>query len=118
MKPLEGKVAIVTGATKGKGLGKAIAVKLAEQGAKIVLVARNEEKLQSVLSELPGDGHQYIAADFEKPEELKERIQEYVASGGESHILINNTGGPPGGQAIEADIKEFRIAFNNHLICN
>jgi 3-oxoacyl-[acyl-carrier protein] reductase len=42
MKLLEGKIAIVTGATKAKGLGKAIAVKLAEQGAKVALDRSNQ----------------------------------------------------------------------------
>jgi len=44
MKPLEGKVAIVTGATKSKGLGKAIAVRLAELGAKVALTGRAKSK--------------------------------------------------------------------------
>ena len=34
------------------------------------------------------------------------------------HILVNNTGGPAGGQAIDAEVNEFTSAFNNHLICN
>jgi 3-oxoacyl-[acyl-carrier protein] reductase len=57
------------------------------------------------------------SADIEG-EILREKVQNYVDQDGESHILVNNTGGPPGGQAIDADIKEYRIAFNNHLICN
>jgi 3-oxoacyl-[acyl-carrier protein] reductase len=41
-----------------------------------------------------------------------------LEAGNEYHILVNNTGGPPGGLAFDADIVEFRIAFNQHLICN
>lgn len=110
------KTAIVCGSTQG--IGKASALELASLGANIVLIARNEDKLKEVLNELEGDEHQYICADFSKPEDLKEKINDYVSNGGKSHILINNTGGPPGGLAIESDIQDFRIAFNTHLICN
>ena len=59
---LKGKVALVCGSTAG--IGKAIAMGLAEMGADIILMARNEEKLKSVLSELPSEGqsHSYLQA--------------------------------------------------------
>ena len=116
---LKGKNALVCGSTQG--IGKAIAEELANLGASITLLARNAETLETVRKSLfhgAGQNHQSLVADFSKPDELKASIDAHLAAGNVYHILINNTGGPPGGQAIDADITEFRIAFNQHLICN
>ncbi|MEM1405893.1 MAG: SDR family oxidoreductase [Bacteroidota bacterium] len=114
---LTGKHAFVCGSTQG--IGKASAVQLATLGAKITLVARSEDRLKEVLKQLPNaQNHDYIQADFDSPKELKEKMQAYISENAGAHILINNTGGPPGGKAIDADLEEFRIAFNRHLICN
>lgn len=115
---LSGKRAVVCGSTQG--IGKASAIELALLGAEITLVARNEESLISTLKELSvtaGQKHDYLVADFNYPDQLKEKIQQYV-NNKEIHILINNTGGPPGGQAIDASPEEFIKAFSSHLICN
>lgn len=115
---LSGKRAVVCGSTQG--IGKASAIELALLGAEITLVARNEESLKSTLKELSataGQKHDYLVADFNFPDQLKEKINQYVKNK-EFHILINNTGGPPGGQAIDASIEEFIKAFSSHLICN
>jgi len=56
-------------------------------------------------------------ADFSSPELLKQKITEFAAQN-TIHILINNTGGPPGGQAIDAQPEDFVKAFSNHLLCN
>lgn len=116
---LKGKTALVSGSTQG--IGKAVALKLAEMGAKVVLLARNEEKLKAVLKELSTEAqqnHEYLAADFANPSELKQKIETYLSSGSLIDILVNNTGGPKAGLAIDADISEFLAAFNQHLICN
>lgn len=114
---LEGKNALVCGSTQG--IGKSTAIELAEMGAKITLLARNEEKLKEIVKELPGSqNHEYISADFSQPSELEKVIDSYFADKKEWEILINNTGGPPGGKAIEADPEAYRVAFNSHLICN
>ncbi len=114
---LKGKTALVCGSTQG--IGKAIAVELASMGANIILMARNEGKLQQVVSELPNNNqkHQHLAADFSDPSQVKETIDKFVAHH-DIQILINNTGGPAGGQAIDAGLDEFRQAFNSHLVCN
>jgi 3-oxoacyl-[acyl-carrier protein] reductase len=116
---LKGKHALVAGSTQG--IGKAAAMELAELGASITLVARNEEKLKKVVQMLPkskGQNHDYIVADFSKPELLKINVADYLSQGNIFHILVNNTGGPPGGQGIDAGVEEFKVAFSNHLICN
>ena len=116
---LSGKRALVAGSTQG--IGKAIAMQLARQGAEIVLIARNEEKLKAVKDELStgaGQEHHYIVADFSFPPQLKILIEDWVELNGDIHILVNNTGGPAGGPITEAKEEEFIQAFNNHLICN
>jgi len=113
---LEGKHAVVCGSTQG--IGKSTALQLAEMGASITLVARNEEKLKSVLNELtPHNNHDYIVADFSKPDELAKKIKQWSSSH-KTNILLNNTGGPKGGPIRDAGIDEFRSAFEQHLICN
>lgn len=113
---LEGKHAVVCGSTQG--IGKASALQLAEMGASVTLVARNEEKLKSVLGELePHKNHDYIVADFSKPDELNRKIKEWSVNH-KTNILLNNTGGPKGGPIKDAGIDEFRSAFEQHLICN
>ncbi|HMG91304.1 MAG TPA: SDR family oxidoreductase [Chryseolinea sp.] len=115
---LSGKRAIVCGSTQG--IGKASAVELASMGASITLVARNEEKLKVVLNELDssqGQKHDYITVDFSYPQELKKKVEEYLLSN-TVEILINNTGGPPAGLAINAKPEDFVNAFSEHLLCN
>ena len=114
---LEGKRALVCGASQGIGL--AAAIELAALGASVTLVARNESRLKSAREALPGNGdHDYICIDFSNTQGLKEKIDRHFAGKGHVHILVNNTGGPPGGPIAEAQPDEFVQAFNNHLICN
>ncbi|TRX61268.1 SDR family oxidoreductase [Fulvivirga sp. M361] len=114
-----GKRAIVCGSTQG--IGKATAIELARLGADITLIARNETALQGVKDELANENeqdHHYVKANFDQPKSLQEALSGYIADLGEVHVLVNNSGGPPAGMAIDADLEEFRVAFNRHLICN
>lgn len=116
---LTGKKAIVCGSTQG--IGKSVALELAEMGADVILIARNEQKLIATLKELSrskGQQHGYLAADFEAPEVLKEKVEELMKKGATVNILVNNTGGPPGGPVEKAEVEEFHKAFSAHLICN
>ena len=112
---LKNKNALVCGSTQG--IGKATAILLAEEGANITLIARNEEKLKAVLAELPNKNqkHKYLIADFSKPEEVKQVLE---TASPQFHILVNNTGGPAGGPIFNAKIEEFERAFTQHLKCN
>jgi 3-oxoacyl-[acyl-carrier protein] reductase len=115
---LEGKNAIVCGSTQGIGL--ASAEELALLGANCTLVARNEEALKAAIHSLDialRQQHNYLVADFSKPEQVKAAIEGHVKDN-EVHILINNTGGPPPGPVTEAIEDQFLLAFNQHLICN
>ena len=111
---LTGRRAIVCGSTSG--IGRACAQLLAERGASVVLAARDEEKLISTVNSLDGDGHSYICADFNEPDNLRLKTIEYINKTGVIHILMNNSGGPPGGPLIEANTDEFEIAFKRHVI--
>lgn len=117
---LTGKNAFVCGSTRG--IGKAAAEQLANLGANVTLISRNEDKLSHVAAELPvkdGQIHDYIAADFTRPNDLKKALEEYLKSNKKRvHILVNNTGGPPAGAAASANSEEFLNAFTQHLICN
>jgi len=115
---LTGKSALIGGSTQG--IGHATAQALAGLGARCILIARNEEKLAFVVQELktqwPGD-HQYLVADFNEPDRVKEVVSDFLVHQS-IDILINNTGGPKGGPVMQAEPAEFLGAFNQHLICN
>ena len=115
---LEGRRAVVCGSSQG--IGRAIAIELAELGADISLMARSPERLESVTRELNtdhGQKHEMIVADFSEPAQVKMAIDQFTAKK-KADILVNNTGGPPGGPAMDANVNEFLEAFNSHLICN
>lgn len=116
---LTGKKAIVCGSTQG--LGFASAVELALLGAEITLMARNEKKLKESIRKLDNSSkqkHTYIVADFQFPQIVENSINNYIANNNTVNILVNNTGGPKGGNAVDATPEEFLQAFNSHLICN
>ena len=114
---LKNKYALVCGSTAG--IGKATAIALAREGAKVTLIARNEDRLKATLAELPqSDQHNYIVADFSNPEALQQKVEAYIDKRHGFHILINNTGGPPGGPVFSATIDAFQTAFTQHLKCN
>ncbi len=111
--------ALVCGSTSG--IGRACAYVLAEQGATIVLLARNEERLQSTRDDLPaqfGQEHRYLRADFSVPEEVGSVVRNALQDIGPVHVLVNNTGGPAGGPVTGAAVEEFERAFRSHVICN
>src|SRR5690606_8872253 len=110
---------IVCGSTQGIGL--AIAKKFAVLGANVLLIARDEEKLKNVSESLAvksGQKHSYLCADFLNPTALQKAINEYTLNNPEVSILVNNTGGPPAGRAIDATLDDFLNAFKQHLLCN
>lgn len=115
---LSGKRAVVCGSTQG--IGKASAIELALLGARVTLVARDEEKLKSIVQELQvysGQPQDYLVADFNFLEELQQKIGAYAARN-TIHILVNNTGGPAAGPALDASPEDFIKAFSSHLLCN
>ncbi|MFN4253447.1 MAG: SDR family oxidoreductase [Saprospiraceae bacterium] len=115
---LSGKNALVGGASAG--IGRAVATELAALGANVTLVARTEPALQAAVAGLetaPGQTHGYLMADFSDSQSLRERVSELLRRQ-TFHILVNNTGGPPGGPITEATPEAFLQAYHNHLVCN
>jgi 3-oxoacyl-[acyl-carrier protein] reductase len=85
-----------------------------------VLMARNEDKLKETVKTLDnskGQQHKYLVADFTDVDAVKATITDFTKNN-TVHILVNNTGGPAGGTALNADAADFLSAFNNHLINN
>lgn len=116
---LESYTALVCGSSQG--IGRAAAQELAQMGARVVLFARNEASLKEACESLPkpnGQNHQYLSADFSKPEQVATVVSDFINAGNPIHILVNNTGGPPGGPIVNATTDAFLSTFNQHLICN
>lgn len=118
---LNGKRALVCGSTQG--IGRAVAMELASMGASVTLLARNAETLKKVCSELPAvagsSGHHWLAADFGDLNAVRTVAATLSEDSAHPfHILINNTGGPPGGPITDASEKAFADAFAAHLLAN
>ena len=115
---LSGKNALVCGGSKG--IGHAAAEELAALGANVTLIARNAAILEQIANELPkvaGQKHHYLVADLSDIADLRKKISDLTASQ-TIHILINNTGGPPGGPITQAKPEAFLKALEQHLIAN
>jgi 3-oxoacyl-[acyl-carrier protein] reductase len=113
---LKNKTAIVCGSTQGIGL--ATAKTLATEGARVICLARNEEKLKNIIATLPkpfNQNHQYFVVDFSGILS-NEHIIKQLESLEEVHVLVNNTGGPKGGNLHEANYAELNEAFATHVI--
>ncbi|MEP4535263.1 MAG: SDR family oxidoreductase [Cyclobacteriaceae bacterium] len=108
---LNDRHALVCGASQG--IGAAIAAELAQAGARLTLVARNEEKLKQMVSKLEGSGHSFLPADFLSDQDVSS-VSDYCVEH-KVDILVNNTGGPSPGEITEATISDFERAMKMHL---
>lgn len=89
---LEGRVALVTGASQG--IGQACALALARQGASVALGARNQQKLEDVAGQIAAAGGKaaVFAMDVAEEEQIKSGIKAVLAHFGKIDILVNNAG--------------------------
>ena len=114
---LKGMKALVCGSSQG--IGKEIALDLANEGVEVVLMARSEEKLKRVINKLSvknNQKHKYIIADFEDDDDLNKKIISFDKTHNTNFdILINNTGGPPPGRIVDAEVKDFEIYMKNEV---
>jgi len=119
MVDLTGGRAVVCGSTQG--IGRACAEVLAGQGASVVLVARDQGRLQEVANSLDtraGQTHAWVCADFSNPQSVRDKVAEHVAEHGPAEILVNNTGGPASGPIFDAKVEDFLAGFTQHILCN
>ncbi|MEL7540030.1 MAG: SDR family NAD(P)-dependent oxidoreductase [Pseudomonadota bacterium] len=84
-----GKTAIVTGASRG--IGSVIAHSLAKDGARVILVARNEARLRALCETLP-DGAAFVSADFSKPDSWEKVAKAVLEISPQVDVMINNAG--------------------------
>lgn len=109
---LRHKRALIGGSSAG--IGKAIALQLAESGASVTLMSHSEEKLQKIVAKLPtdqGQEHDYLVVDFSDFNGYQKKISCYF----DDHtidILVNNTQGPAAGNALEKKVNDYQEAFD------
>jgi NADP-dependent 3-hydroxy acid dehydrogenase YdfG len=113
---LEGKVAIVTGATSG--IGAATAMELARQGAAVALVARRHDRLVELAGRIERDGGKAlpIEADVSDHGKVESLISQTAAQLGGLHILVNNAGVMLLGAVEGADVEEWRRMVDVNLL--
>lgn len=111
--------ALVCGASAG--IGRACAVELASLGASVTVAARNPDRLAAVLAALPvahpGQKHGVWAVDLSDSAAAAASLDDLLQARGGApfHILVNNTGGPPPGRAVDLGVEAFRAGFESLL---
>ena len=98
---INGRVAIVTGASRG--IGAATARALAERGATVVLAARDRDRLEAVRCELPGTSHLVVPTDVSEPGDVAALVDTTLSAFGRVELLVNNAG--VGLTGLVADIR-------------
>jgi meso-butanediol dehydrogenase / (S,S)-butanediol dehydrogenase / diacetyl reductase len=106
---LNNKIAIVTGA--GSGIGRACAIALAREGAKVVLVGRRKERLEETAREI-GDSAFVLVADVSAQDEIARVVEQTVAHFGGLNVLLNNAGVLHIGTAEQITKEQWDETFN------
>ena len=114
-KKLDGKVAVITGASKG--LGKAMALALAGEGAQIALVSRNIEQLNEVGRAVKNAGGEarVFQADVAEEEQVRKLERDVTGAFGKVHILINNAGINVRKPIVEFTLEEWHRVMNTNV---
>ena len=114
---LKNKVAVV--GASSKGLGRAIALGLAEEGAKVTICARNAETLEATAAEIrKKTGAEVLAVptDVSQPDQVKALIDDAADRFGGIDILVNNAGGPRAGRFADLSPEDYQAALNLNLL--
>lgn len=109
---IAGRVAIIGGSSKG--LGKACAVRLAAEGAKVTICARGEEELQRTAAEIrQASGADVLAvpSDWSRSDDITRTVNDTLRAFGRIDILVHNTGGPPPGGFFDHPDEAWQQAF-------
>jgi 3-oxoacyl-[acyl-carrier protein] reductase len=110
---LEGRVALVMGASRG--LGRAVAAALAGEGARVAVCSRSRESLDEAVAEI-GERATPFVADASNLERLAGLPMEVADSVGPIDILVTNTGGPPFGGALDHGFEEWEDAYRSLVL--
>jgi 3-oxoacyl-[acyl-carrier protein] reductase len=113
---LSGLRALVAGASKG--IGRAIAVAFAENGASVTLLARSENLLKQVRDSLvvrQGQRHDILAADIRSTDVLQQ-VEKLVDNRDGFHIVVNNTAGPNAADLVDSTSDGLNQAFHDHIL--
>ncbi|MGY0488264.1 SDR family NAD(P)-dependent oxidoreductase [Streptomyces sp. WG-D5] len=113
IRQLEGKVALVTGASRG--LGAAIVRGYAAEGALVVAVARSTEQLKEVVATAP-DSISALEVDVSEPEAVRGAVDAVVARHGRIDILVNNAGVAPAGEFLTQDPAVWRRTYEVNVM--
>ncbi len=108
---LNGKVALVTGASKG--IGRAIAAELVAEGARVAVASRSRERIEATAAELGATAYVHDSADLDGAPALVADVQERL---GPIDVLVCNTGGPPGGDALAFTREQWQAAYTTLVL--
>lgn len=110
---LTGKRALVTGASTGLGLGAAKS--LVDEGARVVIASRSEEKLNRAVATL-GPRAEYLIADLSDPDNAKSLVEQAASKLNGLDILICNAGGPRAGGFFDMQIDDYRKSIDANML--
>jgi 3-oxoacyl-[acyl-carrier protein] reductase len=109
---LEGRVALVTGASKG--IGRAIAAELVREGARVAISSRSAERIEATAQEIGATGFVLDSADLDAAGPLLEQVAERL--GAPVAVLVTNTGGPPGGDPLGFTREQWEAAYRELVL--
>jgi 3-oxoacyl-[acyl-carrier protein] reductase len=110
---IDGRVALVMGASKG--IGRGIAAALAREGARVAIASRSLERLEEAAAEIEGETRPF-EADTGDLDRLAALPGEVEAALGPVEILVANTGGPPSGGALDHSIEQWETAYRSLVL--
>ncbi|CDQ19080.1 SDR family oxidoreductase [Halobacillus karajensis] len=115
---LKGKSVVVLASSKG--LGKAISMEFAKEGAHVLISSRNQEELENTKAEIQDvSGNQkveYQVCDVTKKDDIEQLVQKAIEWNGKVDVLVNNAGGPPAGTFDQFSDDDWQRAFELNLL--